>query len=199
MATIDLPTVLTAGELAANQNTVTILDVRTPAEFDSEHIPGSFNVPLDQLPQYAASLRDSIHRPVVLVCRSGARAQQAELALQSTGLDGLHLLAGGVASWEAEDRPLVRGVPKWDMFRQVRGVAGSLVLLLGLLGQFLNPAFTWGAIAVGFGLFFSAVTNNCMLAVMLGKLPYNRAGGCDVRQVLSQIAASQGAPASAAD
>lgn len=70
-----LPSVLTAGELAEVSDQVTILDVRSPAEYESEHIPGSFNVPLDQLPQYAASLRDTIHRPVVLVCRSGARAR----------------------------------------------------------------------------------------------------------------------------
>jgi hypothetical protein len=90
-------------------------------------------------------------------------------------------------------------VQKWDIFRQVRGVAGSLVLVFALLGIFLNPAFTWGAAAVGFGLLFSAVTNSCMMANMLGKLPYNQGGGCDVRQVLSQIAAAQDAPASAAD
>ena len=30
---------------------VTLIDVRTPAEFESTHIPGSYNVPLDQLPE----------------------------------------------------------------------------------------------------------------------------------------------------
>ncbi|MFM9106963.1 MAG: rhodanese-like domain-containing protein [Chloroflexota bacterium] len=199
MSTVNLPTVVTAGELAGVQQSVTILDVRTPAEFESEHIPGSFNVPLDQLPHYAATLRDTVNRPVVLVCRSSARARQADKTLQGTGFDGLHVLSGGIASWEAENQPLVRGAQKWDMFRQVRLVAGSLVLAFTLLALFVNPAFTWGAAAVGFGLVFSAVTNSCMMAIMLGKLPYNRGAGCDVRQVLGQIAAAQGAGSAAAD
>ncbi|MGI9252403.1 MAG: rhodanese-like domain-containing protein [Thermomicrobiales bacterium] len=187
-------------ELAQYGRDVTILDVRTPGEYESEHIPGSFNVPLDQLPLYAVSLRDTVHKPVVLVCRSGARAKVAESTLKAKDLQGLHVLAGGVSAWEADGRPLVRGVQQWDIFRQVRGVAGTLVLVFALLGILVWQPLTWGAAAVGFGLLFSALSNNCMMANMLGKLPYNRGGGCDVSMVLAAIAATQdGVTGTAAD
>jgi rhodanese-related sulfurtransferase len=196
---MQLPTVVTAGDLALNQESVTILDVRSPAEYESEHIPGSFNVPLDQLPTYADSLRNTIHKPVVLVCRSGMRAQQAESALRANDLQGLHILEGGISSWESANRPLIRGVQKWDMNRQVRGVAGALVMVFSLLGLFVATPFTFGALAVGGGLLFSAVTNTCGMAKMLGMLPYNKNVTCNVRQVISDIAATQEVKTQGAD
>ncbi len=139
MAMLEMPTRVSAADLAIDFDDVVVLDVRSPAEFASEHIPGSFNVPLDQLPEHAAHLRDTLARPVVLVCRSGVRAQQAEHALQSTGCTSLHVLDGGVGAWEASGRPLVRGQRKWSMERQVRGLAGALVLASALGGLLVAP------------------------------------------------------------
>jgi rhodanese-related sulfurtransferase len=71
-----------------------LLDVRSPAEFETAHIPGSYNVPLHLLREH----RDEISRhldQVVLVCRSGNRAARAEAVLAETGMTNLHLLAAG--------------------------------------------------------------------------------------------------------
>ncbi len=57
-----------------------VLDVRTPGEFRTVHIPGSYNVPLDTLREHRAELLTHLDEDVVLVCRSGARAAQAEQA-----------------------------------------------------------------------------------------------------------------------
>jgi rhodanese-related sulfurtransferase len=73
-----------------------ILDVRTPAEFEAAHIPGAYNVPLDLLREHRDELARHIGEDVVLVCRSGARASQAEQALGQVGLPGLHVLDGGM-------------------------------------------------------------------------------------------------------
>lgn len=62
-----------------------VLDVRSPAEFAAVHIPGSYNVPLDLLREHRDELREHLDE-VVLVCRSGARADQAEKLLAETGL-----------------------------------------------------------------------------------------------------------------
>lgn len=195
MKTLDLPTVVTAAELAINKDAVTIIDVRSPAEYEASHIDGSFNVPLDQLPDYADSLRDTIHKPVVLVCRSGMRAQQAESALRSHDLPGLHVLEGGLSSWENANRPVIRGKQIWSMERQVRGIAGALGLTGALLGIFVNPAFTWLSAGIGGGLLFSALSNTCGMAKVLSLLPYNKGQACDVRQVIADISATQPAPA----
>ena len=104
-----------------------ILDVRTPAEFETAHIPGSYNVPLDLLREHRDELARHIDEDVVLVCRSGARASQAEQALGQAGLPGLHVLDGGMDRWERSGAPVTRGRRTWDLERQVRLVAGSVV------------------------------------------------------------------------
>lgn len=64
-----------------------VLDVRTAAEFRTVHIPGSYNVPLDLLREHRGELSPHLDQDVVLVCRSGARAGQAETLLTDTTRD----------------------------------------------------------------------------------------------------------------
>ena len=174
--------------LLARSAPLTILDVRTPAEFASVHIPSSYNVPLDLLPEHASTISAVVGEPVVLVCRSGARARQAEQSLGSVGLPGLHILDGGLSAWEAAGLPLSRGRQRWSLERQVRGIAGSLVLVGALGGLLVWPPLGLLATGVGAGLALSAITDTCGMALLLGKLPYNRGAGCDVGAVLRDVA-----------
>lgn len=164
---------------------IRILDVRSGSEFETAHIPGSYNVPLDTLAEHARDLAGVSH-PVVLVCQSGARATQAHARLSGEGKAELSVLEGGIAAWERIGGDVVRGAERWAMDRQVRLVAGSLVLT-GIVASLVVPKAKFLAGAIGAGLTFSAVTNTCAMAQMLGKLPYNRAGGCDIDAVLSQM------------
>jgi phage shock protein E len=50
-----------------------VVDVRTPAEHRRHRIPGSINIPLQQLEQRISELEPK-HAPVVLYCRSGRRS-----------------------------------------------------------------------------------------------------------------------------
>jgi len=84
-----------------------LLDVRTPAEFESQHIVGAYNVPLDTLAEHGAEIRAGVTDPVVLVCRSGQRARKAEEALRATGMANLHILDGGMAAWTAAGQPVI--------------------------------------------------------------------------------------------
>ncbi|MER5739507.1 rhodanese-like domain-containing protein, partial [Streptomyces sp. NPDC002262] len=111
-----------------------LLDVRTPGEFRTVHIPGSYNVPLHTLREHRAELLSHLDEEVVLVCRSGQRAREAEQALAQAGLPNLRVLDGGMNAWEAAGAPVERGPERWDMERQVRLVAGSIVLVTGLVG-----------------------------------------------------------------
>ncbi len=107
---------------------VRLIDVRTPAEFETIHIPGSYNVPLHLLREHRDELADHLG-DVVLVCRSGQRAGHAERALAGAGLPGVHILDGGSTAWQAAGAPVNRGRPRGDLERQVRLVAGTIVLL----------------------------------------------------------------------
>jgi rhodanese-related sulfurtransferase len=95
-----------ARELLQSDNTAKIIDVRTPAEFESAHIPGSYNMPLDQLPEHQHELGNTVQFPIILVCRSGNRAEQALHLLQQTNLPQLHVLMGVISAWEREGFPV---------------------------------------------------------------------------------------------
>jgi rhodanese-related sulfurtransferase len=152
---------------------VRVLDVRTPAEFEAAHIEGSYNLPLDQLPAYRGALSAG-SAPLVLVCSAGTRAAEADRLLRAAGRQGTQVLAGGLTAWERAGLPLVRGRERWAMERQVRGVAGSIVLAGALGGLFVWRPLTAVAAAIGGGLVFSALTNTCGMAKVLGRLPYNQ-------------------------
>ncbi len=165
---------------------VRILDVRTGGEFETAHIPGSFNVPLDTLDEHVADLADVSH-PVVLVCRSGARATTAHGRLAEAGKDRLHVLDGGMGSWQAAGGEVRHGdTSRWAMDRQVRLVAGAIGLGAVAAGTAWYPA-TLIAGAVGAGLLYSAVSNTCAMANLLGRLPYNRTDRCDIDRVLAEL------------
>jgi rhodanese-related sulfurtransferase len=165
---------------------VRVLDVRTPAEFESSHIPGAYNVPLDTLGEHAEELRRHLDVPVVLVCRSGQRAGTACEQLTGVGMDQLHVLDGGMGAWDDGGRDVRRGRARWDLERQVRLVAGSIVLS-AVLASTVVPRAKWLAGGVGAGLTFAALSNTCAMGTVLGKLPYNRAASCDVDQVVRQL------------
>jgi rhodanese-related sulfurtransferase len=165
-----------------------VLDVRTPAEFETAHIPGSHNVPLDLLREHRTELTRHLDDDVVLVCRSGARATQAERALGEAGAPGLSVLEGGMLAWEAAGAPVNRGRQTWELERQVRLTAGAIVAA-SVLGSTFAPRLKWVAAAIGAGLAGAAVTNTCALGVALSKMPWNRrTDSVDVGAVLTVMA-----------
>jgi rhodanese-related sulfurtransferase len=108
----------------ARPDAVSVLDVRSPAEFETVHIPGSLNVPLDLLAQNAEAVGARLEGAVVLVCQSGVRAAHAQRCLARVGVDNARILHGGIAAYLAAGAEVVRGRARWSLERQVRLVAG---------------------------------------------------------------------------
>ena len=194
MTAADIPaadtiTAVTLQQLLGDDPEVRILDVRTGAEFETVHIPGSYNVPLDTLGEHARDLA-AVDHPVVLVCQSGGRASQAHRKLAAEGKETLHILRGGMSAWQSAGGDVVHGATgRWAMDRQVRLVAGSLVVA-GVVAGVALPGAQWLAAAIGAGLVYSALSNTCAMATVLSKLPYNRTERCDIAGVLAQLNAS---------
>jgi phage shock protein E len=67
-------------------NGAIIVDVRTSGEFKAGHIPGSKNFPLDNIRTKVAELK-KLNKPVITVCRSGARSGMAKGILKSAGIE----------------------------------------------------------------------------------------------------------------
>ena len=147
-----------------------LIDCRSPGEFAAGHIPGSINIPAEELGPRAHDIDAS--RPIVFVCASGSRAASAA-ELVGTGA-AVAVLEGGTNAWAATGRELVvNAASTWSLERQVRLAAGSLAALGGLAGL-VDPRWATVPILVGLGLTFAAVTNTCAMASVLMRMPWNR-------------------------
>ena len=177
-----LTSIITPGvllELIQEHPDVRLLDVRTPGEFESAHIRGAYNVPLDTLPEHTREIRTVTEAQIVLVCQSGQRAGKAEDALRAAGMSNLHVLEGGINGWMAAGFDTVRGRKRISLERQVRITAGSLVATGGILALLVNPVFAAIPAVVGSGLVFAGITDTCMMGMLLARLGYNRPASCD--------------------
>jgi sulfur dioxygenase len=89
---------------------VQIVDVREPAEYNGPlgHIHGAVLIPLGELARRSNEL--ARERPVVAVCRSGARSAQATVILQQAGRAEAANLSGGMLRWRADGHPVEGGV-----------------------------------------------------------------------------------------
>ncbi|MFE6287751.1 rhodanese-like domain-containing protein [Streptomyces sp. NPDC057877] len=189
MTNLPTPATLGTDQAGSRLHEFTVIDVRTPAEYASGHLPGALNIPLDHLRSALPEIRHAAeHGEILVVCASGARSESACELLAGQGI-ATATLAGGTGAWAAAGRDLHRPAARatWTMERQVRCTAGTLVLLGLVLGLALHPAFQLLAAGIAGGLVFSALTNTCGMAALLGKLPHNRPRKADLDAALSAL------------
>ena len=162
-------------QLFEGDPSLTVLDVRTPMEFQECHAVIAKSVPLDQLDPKRV-LRDSsaqAGKPIYLLCKSGARAAKAAEKFLSSGFANAIVVEGGTEAWVAAGLPVVRGRKVMSLERQVRIAVGSLTLLFALLALFVHPYFAGGCAFFGAGLTFAGITDWCGLGIVLSKCPWN--------------------------
>ncbi|WP_326617805.1 rhodanese-like domain-containing protein [Streptomyces decoyicus] len=184
------PLTLDPDQACTRLDELTVLDVRTPGEYASGHVPGALNVPLDLLQKALPDIRQAAQRgDILVVCASGARSDNACRVLAEHGITTASL-AGGTGAWAGEGHELhhLDGTARtlWGMERQVRLAAGALVLT-GLGLGLLHPAFELLSAGVAGGLVFSALTNTCGMAAVLAKLPHNRPRTADLDATLAAL------------
>ena len=63
-----------------------VIDVRTVAEYEDGHVPGSLNIVLDTIPERIEEIR-ALGDSIIAVCRSGARSGNATQFLNDNGMD----------------------------------------------------------------------------------------------------------------
>lgn len=156
---------------------VTLIDVRTPAEYGEIHIPGSQLMPLDRLDANELKAVVGDTEKCVLICRSGKRAEQASEKLKAAGCGNLSILDGGVTAWENAGLNVNRGEKAISLERQVRIAAGLLVLTGVILGTWVHPGFYGISAFVGAGLTFAGITDWCGMGMLLAKMPWNQRSG----------------------
>lgn len=157
---------------------VTLIDVRTPVEYQEMHIAGSHLMPLDQLDPAQVKSASTGSERSVLICRSGKRAEQAFEKLRAAGCENLVILDGGVSQWESAGLPLERSTRKHlPLMRQVQLVIGVLALTGSILALTVNKNFAILPAFLGAGLTMAGSTGWCGLAILLSKMPWNKVSG----------------------
>ena len=86
------------------QDGVYVLDVRTPQEWQTGHIPGATWIPLEELAVRSGEL--PVGEPILIYCRTGNRSLEAMNLLGSVGYMNLSSLRGGIKDWIVAGYPL---------------------------------------------------------------------------------------------
>lgn len=161
----------TAQKLA--QKTITLIDVREPAEHRAEHIAGSTLIPLGDISYDRIS---SYKKLLVLYCQSGKRSMNActELKAAHPQLD-IYSLDGGLTAWTSEGLPTVKtNSYVLPLDRQTQIAAGILALTGSLLGFFVSKSFFALSGFVGAGLIGAGLTGWCTMTRLLALMPWNK-------------------------
>ncbi len=154
-----------------------LIDVRTPAEFASVHVPGAKLCPLDKLDtrEVLASRRGATGSPIYILCHSGARAKRAADIFTKAGCPDCVVVEGGTEAWAQAGLPVERGERQvLPLARQLQLVMGTLVLTGVLLGHFVNPAWIFLSGFVGAGLIFAGSTGICPMLSLIARMPWNQ-------------------------
>lgn len=163
---------MTVEEVKRRDRRFQLVDVRSPSEFAAGHIPGTMNVPMEQVQTRVADL--DLTSQVVLVCKSGTRANIAR-GLLASKVPNLSVLEGGTDAWAKVGLPLVQSQKtRWSLERQVRLGAG--VLILASLGLAFGVNLAWLGLTafVGVGLTFAGATDICLMGIGLARMPWNK-------------------------
>lgn len=154
-----------------------LVDIREPDEYRHEHIPGARSLPLSSI-QQGSTLGDDAPAaaPVIFHCQGGNRtAGNAQALVRAAPGRKVMLLEGGIAAWKRAGLATARdGRQPLPIMRQVQIVAGTIILAGVIAGYAVSPGFFLLSGFVGAGLLFAGVSGWCGMALLLGKMPWNR-------------------------
>lgn len=107
-------------EMMKSGKDITLLDVRTPEEYEEVHLKGATLLPVQQLSQQSLNEiglgEDMKDKEIYIYCRSGSRSQTAYNIMESLGYTNIKSVAGGMIHWEEDNYPFTEsGAHKGNM------------------------------------------------------------------------------------
>ena len=158
------------------EDSVMLIDVREPAEYRSESIAKSKNLPLSKVTIDAAHLPEHHNKKLVFHCQAGRRSMLACEKLQRDGANvDVWNLEGGINAWKASGLPTVFSAKKCiPLDQQVRLTIGIIILIGMACGYWVAEAWYLLPVVAGLGLVNSGLTGWCGMAKILAKMPWNK-------------------------
>jgi rhodanese-related sulfurtransferase len=154
-----------------------LIDVRSTPEYQQGHIAEARLLPLDdcqpqEVRQHFGANQGS---EIVLICQSGKRAEKVAQRLATAGFSNLEVLQGGTEGWIGAGLPVAHEKAQiLPLMRQVQLTIGLLSFAGAVLAIAVSPFFALIPAFTGLGLTIAGATGWCGLALLLGKMPWNR-------------------------
>lgn len=86
-------------EFLADNSRFTLLDARTPAEYEKSHIAGAVNVPHDSVDELTPQVPEKRDELLVVYCKTGKRAALLQAELRNRGYTDVHVLKPDRIIW----------------------------------------------------------------------------------------------------
>ena len=106
MYSIEEVDVVTLAQWLEQDEAISLVDVRSPAEMNRGMIENSVPLPMHLVPLHPPEPKSG--ERLVIYCRSGARSAQVCAFLAQRGMTNIYNLRGGVIAWQSAGLPLVR-------------------------------------------------------------------------------------------
>ncbi|MHB1146875.1 MAG: rhodanese-like domain-containing protein [Lutibacter sp.] len=104
----DAITVITPTEFKEKSVNQTIIDVRTPEEYNEGHIDGAININFNDAAFLEQISKLDKSKPVYVYCRSGKRSSAASAEMSKAGFKNLYDLEGGIMNWEKNNNKTIK-------------------------------------------------------------------------------------------
>lgn len=101
---IDAPSAI---HMLENDDNVSLLDVRTIAEYKEGHLRDATLIPVQALEQNLGMLKQDKHKKILVYCRSGSRSVSASRILESHGFTPVNI-KGGILALKAAKVEIVK-------------------------------------------------------------------------------------------
>jgi rhodanese-related sulfurtransferase len=157
-----------------DENKAIIIDVREPAEYESECIKDAKLIPVAEICK--EKLPNTKGKKIIIHCRGGKRGGTAceKLLSEDASLE-IYNIEGGISAWASSGLPTQKGGRNiLPLDRQVQLTIGLSVLLGSLLAYFVDINFIIIPAFFGSGLIFAALTGTCALGLVIAKMPWNK-------------------------
>ncbi len=97
---------INAEEFSQGLKNAVVIDVRTPEEYDKDHIENSILVPIDTFKQYIEKIVPGKSTKVYLYCLGGNRSSRAAKIMEGLGYKNVFDLQNGILSLQAKNFPV---------------------------------------------------------------------------------------------
>ena len=95
-----------------NHDHATMIDLRSPSEFESGHILNAINLPEADFSNKKQVLDKYRKKPLILYCQNGTNSRRLVKLLKTDGFENVSSMKGGISTWQRASLPLNQGKTK---------------------------------------------------------------------------------------